>query len=144
MQYKLSKLNWILRQPCIGQNADQTQTKRFFSLACLCHCHSLQPRKSLTKFSGICVLILRILLVALTHHFVLTKNRVNSRNQFHSLLLSKLKNEINFKYSHKLEKFLNKTSSYYDKILSSGLGCLQLDWPWIAEWAYAGIFAVAV
>ena len=21
---------------------------------------------------------------------------------------------------------------------------LQLDWPWIAEWAYAGIFAVAV
>ena len=21
---------------------------------------------------------------------------------------------------------------------------VQLDWPWIAEWAYAGIFAVAV
>ena len=21
---------------------------------------------------------------------------------------------------------------------------IQLDWPWIAEWAYAGIFAVAV
>ena len=24
------------------------------------------------------------------------------------------------------------------------VSCIQLDWPWIAEWTYVGIFAVAV
>ena len=41
--------------------------------------------------------------------------------------------------------FKNVQNDYeLSDLTSVEIKTLQLDWPWIAEWAYAGIFAVAV